>query len=701
MAKKKSVWDRNFAESSKIRERVATYLIPKMRQTRDNRIRLEEEWMRYFYMWNVTKDDYHGYNGRANLYIPEVRKNVEAQARQMAEASFPNEDFFDVSPEMTGTKKGAEVWKSIQRWAVENAKLRVKALPFYRQEALLGTSPAYIPWTKREEMEFRSKKVKGKIVPIRSKVEIYNGPDFVVRDLFKWYSFNPKKQDILDDGCFEVYVANQIDLILKEKAGLLHGLNDILKGNSNAYMQDTLRRDVERAEAMGLQIQANVAYSGEATLKRDEDIESTHEVAMIFTKMVLPEACEEGEDPELPIPVKVEIYNNEYVGLVQRNPFFHQRPPYVVGKYILPNADEFYGQGIPKATQYMQYEINSKAEQCMDSVTYALNPIAIIDPGLAGPENDFNNEPGAKWLASPNGVKFAAMPDVSATGYAAIAQIRGHMQDYSDRSPALPPQLAGKARSATQAQAVEDIMATDNKTFQIQNEQMVLEEVLTQWESLIDQNITEDQIVMILGRRASDFKRILVPKEATLGRYRYFWKTTNITQNRAILSRQILDMIKVIGSLPPQAQQELKPQWGEIIKMLWTEGFGLPDGGKILGFGEEFKAQDAAVENKMIKIGLEVEALPGDDDQEHMKIHDAFMGQADKELQPQIMAHMLSHKKQLERKIQLMKQLQQQQALMMQMQEQQAQGSGTQGSGNRTQLSPNATVGNMASGVRA
>ena len=103
MAKeKKSKFDINFAEDQGLAERVAGHFSSRIRTVRTNRLPLEEALWRFFNMWNVTKDGYHNYSGRANLYIPEVRKNVEAQARQLTKSAFPSEENFDVSPGPTG-----------------------------------------------------------------------------------------------------------------------------------------------------------------------------------------------------------------------------------------------------------------------------------------------------------------------------------------------------------------------------------------------------------------------------------------------------------------------------------------------------------------------------------------------------------------------------------------------------------------------
>lgn len=729
---KETVWSRNFADDEDLAEKTAAYFVSQIRVARTNRLPLEEAWWRFFNQWNVTKDGYHDYIGRAQLFIPEVRKNVEAQARQLTKSAFPSEDCFDVSPNLTGSRKGALAWKSYHTWGMRNCGLMQKYFVAMRQEVMLGTTPIYLPWRRDVRHQFRSRKEKGQIIPKRQEVELFNGPDFIVRDLFRWYTFNPKKKD-LSDGCFEITAVSSRDLDALERQGLCANAERIKASSQNAYMNEEFSRDVMRAQSEGIQIQYNTASAGTATISSDGDEDGYKDTlfmrTIIFADMVFPEACEKGEDPTIPIPMMVDIYGNNVCGLIQRNPFYHQSPPYVVGRYIAPNADEFYGQGIPWAIQFMQYELNTKAEQGMDSTTLALNPIAIIDPGLAGASNEFNVEPGAIWWANPAGVKLAAMPDVSPVAYQAINQLRSQMADYSDRSPALPPELLGKSRSATQSGIVFDTLGVDNWLFQMQNEVNILSPMLEQWESISDQNLKDKQIVMILGRRAGDFKRTLLSKSDILGKYSYSWKGASASANKAIISRQMLDGMKVLASLPPQAMGQINFNYGEFFKVLYTEMWNLPDADKILGMPEEMAAQDAECENEMSTMGLELEVLPSDDDKGHMQSHDAFMQKpgVTKESKLCLASHIIEHKKADQMKAQMAQQQAQQQQQQMQMNAQaysqlkllqekgkptpavkqlmQQQGGvpqtgGPSASGNRTQLSSNGNLGDMGSGQR-
>lgn len=707
---KKSKFDRNFAEDPQLAERVAAYFAPRIKITRTNRLQLDEAMWRFYNMWNVTKDGYHSYTGRAQLYIPEVRKSIESQARYLTKTAFPGADCFDVTPGLTGSKRGAQAWRSIHTWGMKQAQVPLKYYVAMRQMCMLGTVPIYLPWRKDVRHEFRSRRdpKSRQILPVKQEVELFNGPDFVVRDIFRWYPFNPKKTD-LSDGCFEIMACGPQEIKRLEREGVLANADRILAGGGNAYAEEEFARDVMRAESMGINIQYNQGYAGTAEIKKkdidEQNSDKTYMRTVIFADVVFPEACEDDEDPEKPIPMLIEMFSSDVCSRIQRNPFFHQRPPYVIGRYIQPNADEFYGQGIPWAIQYMQYEMNSKAEQGMDSSTLALNPLAIVDPGLAGASNEFNVEPGAIWWANPQGVKLATMPDVSPIAQAAIQGLRGMMADYSDRSPALPTQLMGKSRTATQSEIVNDSLGVDTWLFQMANEGQILEPMLEQWEALADQNLEEGQLVMILGRRAGDLKRTLLSKSDILGRYSYAWKGASAAANDQIVARQMLDALKVYSTLPPQAQQQLNFNFQEFFKILWSDKWKLHDSDKILGEPEEMVTQDAKAENKMAEMGLELEVLPMDDDLGHMREHDSFLaGAKNQTVKTILMAHIIEHKKSKEQKDMLKQIQQQQQQQMMQMQmmlAQQGGKRGSQGSGNRTQLSPSASTGDMASGMRA
>jgi len=693
-------WTYNFAAKPNIRDRIKEYFVPKIKTIRETRFGMEEEWERFYNMWSVKHDENHNYRGRSQLYVPEVRKNVESQSRQITESAFPTNNYLTCVPGKTGTRMGSELQLNIRKWQIHQAGLRIKFQVYARQSCLYGTSPVYVPWRKQTETVFRRLLSKNKTLKIgREEVDIFNGPDFVVKDLFKWYTFNPKKPDILEDGCFEIQVLTESEIKNRKD---LFGLDKMLQGSSDAYSMTELERDVRRMEDMGLQL-TTTGSTGIATINNNEaSIDSTYISALIFTKINLPEATESGEDPNKPIPVLIEIINNEHVGIIKRNPFWHQRPPYLAGKYILPNPDEFYGQGIPKAIQYMQYEINSKSEQCMDAGTYALNPITIIDPGLASQTSEFNMEPGAQWFCDPKAVKFGNMPDTTATGYQAISLIRSQMQEYSDRAPALPPQLLGKSRTATQSNIVNSAVQVDNKTFQLTDETLVLNPLMEMWESLTDQNIEEDQVIMIMGNQSKQWRRVLVPKNASLGQYQYFWKGSGSIGDRAILGRSIIDMLKVTAVMPPEDRMRLNIDYSEIFRMLWTNAYQLPDADKLFGQREQ-ETTDPELEHKMVEIGINIEVLPGDNDPEHMKAHDLYLGAVKKKgIAEELELHIMAHIAQAEQKIQIRQELLKRRQMLLQQAAQQK-GNGATGipQGNRTQPSPMATSGDMASGIRA
>ncbi len=696
---KKSVWETNFAENPKILDRVKEQLVPQIDRVRRERVTLEEEWLEYARMWNVEKDANNMYNGRARLYIPEVRKNVEAQARALTEAAFPNDDFLTCLPGRLGTNRGSDIQLEVRRFQIDQAQLRVKYHVYARQAALFGTSPVFVPWRKDIRKIFMNTLDGKKIKPRRSDVEIFNGPDFQVVDLLNWYVLNPLSPNFQEFGCFYDSLIDRFELLRRKKLGEIFGYDELKESAADALGRTELERFVEKFESSGIILERG-GSAGEAEMKPLKDPYDRMLSTKVYTMMELPEACLEDEDKDMPIPVVVDVYNGCHVGNIKRNPYFHQSAPFVCGKYILPQAQEFYGQGIPKAIRYMQHEINSKAEQGMDSATLALNPLAFIDPALAGNMGDFMVEPGAVWWVSPQGVKLSQMPDTTQVAYAAIANLRAQMQDYSDRSPALPPQLLGKSRTATQSEIVSSALSVDLKAFQLQNEIMVLQPLMEMWESLTDQNIDDKHILYINGgKNFAKAKQILIRKNQLLGKYSYQWRASSITQNKTMLSRQLIDLIKVYGTLPPQVQSTVKFRLDELFKILVRDGMNIPDVERLFGLpNDDFTEPDTELE--MVKEGIEIDVSPGDDDQKHLVAHDKQLADPslDEDQKGILLAHMAEHKAQLQAKAEAMRQAQMAQMALL---AQQQQVGGAANSGNRTQLSPNASTGDMGSGVRA
>lgn len=694
---KQSVWEKNFAFDSRVRDRALTIFGQITRRRMDERVDLEEKWLEFFRMWNVEKDDNSGYNGRSNLYIPEVRKNVEAQARQLTEAAFPNDDYLSCTP-LQGTFKGADLQLEMRKFQIRQAKLKTQFHSYARQRCLYGTSPVFVPWRNNTRKIWMSRKSGKKITAVRSDVEIFNGPDFIPHDLMRWYALDPLSRDFQEAGCFYNSLVDKEELQKRDKAGKLFGYRDLISKAADALSSSELERFIEKVESSGLVLEKS-GYAGDVDLSQTKGQDNKMLCTQIFAIMELPEGLMDDEDKNLPVPVIIEMYNSGHIGLVKRNPFFHQQAPYVCGRYIIPGPEQFYGQGIPWAIQFMQHEINSKADQAMDSATLALNPIAFIDPAMAGNMLEFPVEPGAVWQVSPQGVKLSSIPDTTQTGYNAIAMLRAQMADYSDRSPALPQQLQGKSRTATQSDIVSSALNVDTKSFASLDEEMVLEPAMEMWESLTDQNIQDKQIILVSGGDFKKAKQVLVRKNQLLGRYTYQWNAASLTQNRQILARQLIDAMKVYGTLPPQIQAQTKFRMDMAFRALIREGMNLPDVERYFGeAGQE--STDVETEYEMLKEGLEISVSPGDNDLEHMKAHDEKLkdGKLDEDQKAILMAHIAEHQAQMEAK---QKAIEMARAQMAQMQAMQQQQGSAANSGNRTQLSPNGSVGDMASGNRA
>ena len=80
--------DTNFANDTKLRERALSFINKVGRETRSNRETLNEKYMQYYNIFRLVFDT-RFYNGEAEVYIPQVRKNIEQYVTRLKRALFP------------------------------------------------------------------------------------------------------------------------------------------------------------------------------------------------------------------------------------------------------------------------------------------------------------------------------------------------------------------------------------------------------------------------------------------------------------------------------------------------------------------------------------------------------------------------------------------------------------------------------------
>src|SRR6267142_464331 len=94
---------RNFATDDDISARFMKYAMDIMVTTRQNRRTLESQWIDDVRAWSCLPDEF-GYQGRANIYVPEMHTQIESSVEKCVSAMFSGNDLLQTIP-LAGTNR--------------------------------------------------------------------------------------------------------------------------------------------------------------------------------------------------------------------------------------------------------------------------------------------------------------------------------------------------------------------------------------------------------------------------------------------------------------------------------------------------------------------------------------------------------------------------------------------------------------------
>lgn len=648
--------------------------------------REENVWQPSYRAWSVdTTGSDRNYEGIADLKIPQLRKEVETMSRRIYKGLFPDDYLKGEAASGFADPELITVNTQVLRHYYDNViQIKKAAYPWVKQKIILGTSPMRQFWEKKtNEMFYRKRTpwedkqgvIRFKAVPTKEDVTLYNAPKLRAEDMFStWvYPHNALSPEDIEIVFYRAKVKKS-DLQFKAKNNMCAHFDEIEDAGSGVTHVD------EEAQ----QRLAQFADSGEFRSLQGNDY---FDVLEIWCLLLLP-----GSDK--PVSCVVEIVNEGLCTRIQRNPYWHQQTPFDFGRFIIPPPGEFYGRGLPEAVISLSHQLDDTMNQTMDATTLSLNNITIINPAYAPNAESFEIEPGAQWWADPAAVKQFTFPDLTESGYRAAGTLRNWISEMSDNQPQLPDPIAGKARSTGQAQMAVSEWQTDLFCFIDFLSVDALGSMAFKTHSLLQQFLTDDDVVRVTGKYAGTWINRVVSPEDLCGRYKFKWVGALQIETQSIKTQQMMNFMNVYKNLPPEAQGQVKILWENFVIKLLRDGFLIKDVENIVETASVNNSTEPILEEKILRLDGDIQVVKADDDDLHIRIHEEAH-RADKELMSRAKRaeHLEKHRKQREQKIAEMKQIQ------MQMQAlQAAQGGagpgakpgGQGGPGNTTQI-PEAT----------
>lgn len=668
----------NYATSQKVADRALKHVIDKVGTAKNGRRAKEEEWIEDLRLWSCQLTDGQLYQGRSNLIIPELHNQVETSVGKFQMGLFPNEDYLGVVPTGSTSKEEAQQIKDAVFHELDHKNnLPAKLERFQRQKTLFGT--AFIKPTFEEQYKtIFVKNEKGYAEP--KKVVKYSGAKVDVCDTFRVYVW-PENVGCIEDADL-VFEEMFISKRYLEEAGLYANLKDIQDGAPG--LADFSWVDVARMNMTNLASASHFNKEG-----------------VLVTECWCDFDIAQGEYK----PCVITLANMSTVIRVQLNPFWHQQAPYLMGRYMKGPAGEMYGHSLAERLRSMQYMITDLGNQTMDSLTYTLNPIALIDPGFAGDVNSFKLQPGARWWASPQGVQFAHFPDISTAGLQGMQQVRSMISQFSDTATDIAPQLSGKVRNATQVNAVQSTVSANLKNMIRADEHDVLQPLCTMTHMLLRQFQKQEYQISVQGPEKGQWITKSINPDVLHRDCQFVWRGSSIEEKSNIRSQQLMNGFNLalqVAGLMPEAINLPK-----LYKVVMEEAFNLKD---LQVFPEDEKkfTIDPKTENMALDSGQDVKVNLGDVSMIHDPIHlegfNKAMEEGDQEKAMRYAKHIESHKQMEQAKQTLQAQQAKLSAIQMAMGQEEGGGSegggGSGSEGNPLQQSNPSSEGDLMKGMR-
>ena len=601
--------DHNWAQDEAFAQELVNNLLSIYNTVKSERLGREEIWQESYRVWTVdTTGADKNYNGRADLNVPQLRKEIETMTRRLQKGLFPP----DYLKAETGRFDNADltvVNSQVVKHYLDNVMdFQVYCQPWLKQGVLYGTSPLRTFWHKEtNEQLFRERYfvfdkegvMEPKFRKVQKTINLYNGPAVRAEDLFNTFVYPATASNARDIQI--VFWRNKVtlkDLEQKQAQDNCYGLDEIRdQGRHNDYpYQESQQRMAQFGESGQMSAVQNNGF---------------FDILECWLKVDLPDGTT--------APCVVEIVNEKFCIKIKRNPYWHQQPPFDWFRFILPPPGEWYGRGLPEASLALQQQLNDTLNQGMDSATLALNNITIINPAFAPNAESFELEPGAQWWADPNGVKQFQFPDLSDIAIKNAGMIRSIITEMSDNSPQLPDPIAGKARSTGQAQLAVNEWQTDLFNFMNQITIEALNPFAQKIHSLLQQYVEDDEIIRITGKYSGTWVNRVVEPQDLIGKYDFRWIGALAIENQSVKTQQLLNFVKVFQTLPPD--HNVKLNWENFFIKLLRDGFQIHDIENLIETSSLNASTPPNIEGKIMKQGGIAKVMPSDDDQAHLMLH--------------------------------------------------------------------------------
>lgn len=559
----------NFADHGETREWLLANVQPLLQYVRDDGVAQRDEWSKIRRMAELVRDETAAYTGNSQAYLPVFQKALETRVSHLSRGLFPTDTYIDATPVNPELEANAPVVKAWMLHQMErNMKLRAALKPWLRSLNSYGMAVGKVWWEKNVMPIKQSRMTRLPGVPdvLYSYGDtpdwMCEGARFQTRSVFSWYIW-PTTVNSIDEASLvfeDIQVSKQF-IQMMERKGIWKNTQNIIFGatqpDANRIMQEQLgeiRKSTTTATDVKLGELATWAFVSECWLR-----------------MPVPRALyTPNETPGEPVPVKVVFCGGEILE-VRRNPFWHQRPPYLLQR-MNENTESIYTVGMGRGMLSVQSLINDFMNQTNDNGTYGLNPVVKINPNnIVGPIEPL--APGRMWhLTDPAGAVFDRPPiEQMQYGLMLVNQLITYANDLNGTPSVLQGSGAkGGAKTATGAQILQGNVKGELQDLVEDIELRTLQPLMEMVHSLGQQYESAERFLAIAGGEKVQFSR-----DQLEGEFMWKWVASSQAVNQQMRAQQSIQFAQLAGSLMPLLQAQGKMfDPVPLLRRIYEDGLG-------------------------------------------------------------------------------------------------------------------------------
>lgn len=622
----------NLARDPKVKAHIRSDLCPTIQRIRGDRKTSKETWLRYWRIWSTLQDQ-EAYRGRNQNYIPVLRRICDMWVQRLMQSFFPNDEWFGVRALRQSVEQRVPLVKALFRYFFDHhMRLRRNARPWCRQLVMLGTSPVKVMWNLQERDIVTLREIFNKLGDSigheeeMTRVLDYIGPTFRTVDLFGWYVWPTMVQDV-DDATIvfeDMLVAQRtceelgkkyLDPDDPDRGFVYENIDELLDQLYSNDQRDKIDAERRRMQDKGfthpvddtLPTEMKPADITEVTWRTDLDGTGEKRWLVVLG----------GQD----VPLRVHPV-----------PWWHGKSPYLCGKFV-EVENEFYGRSLFDSVDKLQYFVNDIANQASDALVWSLNPITVVDMFRIHDPNSLRMRPGAKWLGEPGAVDMKEPPKESAAmGFNALGQLVGIVREAVEPTPPSPPGgtrgRRAQQNAAAQQLAAQEALIPVRDVVEL-NEDLVFKPLLQMMHSLTWQCLDRDLVLQIASTDGAPLAERKVSVTDVIGDFDFTWLASTSAVNAQVRATQMINYLGIATKIPPQILQQsnIKIDLGYILKTIWTEGFQLPQGDRVIQEAVRKTTIDPRVENDLFRLhrGADVVVSEGDDNAFHRQVHQEIL----------------------------------------------------------------------------